>query len=136
MLDVWQRVHIINITRAKLIIFSQIKDEVVGFSIKIPHFNSIFFTFLPYRCHFSAANCHFWQRIPCFFIIVFTFLSLQGVKRWYVSRKCSKIVLFYAVIFGYSGINSYLCIGFVTCWLSMLILIFATCKQHPVLTHW
>jgi len=25
---------------------------------------------------------------------------------------------------------------FVTCWLSMVISVFATCVQHPVLTHW
>mgnify|MGYP003292612324 CR=1 FL=1 len=39
-------------------------------------------------------------------------LLLLLAKKQSISRKCSKIVLFYVVIFGYSGINPYHCIGF------------------------
>ena len=52
------------------------------------------------------------------------------------NKKITMFVIFSVFSFGYSGRILYLCIDFVTCWLSMLILHFATCMQHPMLTHW
>lgn len=40
--------------------------------------------------------------------ILFSLLQSQSAKRWCVSRKCSKIVLFYVAIFGYSSEILYL----------------------------
>ena len=51
-------------------------------------------------------------------------------------EKIIRFVIFSVFSFGCLGRNHYLCSDFVTCWLSMVISVFATCVQHPVLTHW
>ena len=52
------------------------------------------------------------------------------------NKKITMFVIFSVFSFGYFEKNIYLCIDFVTCWLSVLISDFATCLHHPVLTHW
>ncbi len=51
-------------------------------------------------------------------------------------KKITMFVIFSVFSFGYFEKNIYLCIDFVTCWLSVLISDFVTCLHHPVLTHW
>ena len=74
---------------------------------------------------FMTKSCQYWQ------ILAMTIFMISAFYTQPKSRKCDKFVIFSVFSFGYSGRNSYLC--------NMLIINgyfrFATCVQHPVLTH-